>query len=142
MALVHLTETGIISSAGYSITALGTNAPSALTVGTNIPMQKDYSGLGFIFVGEENETTELNENFVLGTATTTIGAGSGPTIATAGTEIFKGEDALAIDAKMDDGVIDAGDVRGFNGSGGNTCLYNNSSVYCTVGWKLDIPTDI
>ncbi len=55
---------------------------------------------------------ESNENFVLGTGTTTA---TTTAIADAGGKIFKGEDALAIDAKMDDGVIGTGDVRGFDG---------------------------
>ena len=136
-AFNQLVDTGIIST---DITLSGASATGhvALTPGTDIPQQKDYSGLGFIFVGENSE------NFVLGTGATTVAATTA--IADAGGAIFKGEDALAIDAKMDDGTMTTGDVRGFNGvakdATATTCSYSDSDIVCTVGWKLDIPTDI
>jgi len=130
-ALIHLVDSKIMLDA-TTITTAGTTASTELDVGDEIPEHKDYDNLGFI-LGSRSDV-----NYVLGGGDFDAIADTSSTYANAA---FSGLDALSIDLKMDDGVIDAGEVRGF--SGGDTaaianCSYDTDEVLCTLAWEVEI----
>ena len=107
---------------------------ATLTPGTNIPASK-LKNAGWEF------DSKGSANYVILTKATTMATGSATTAAQNFTAnpALPGPDALSIDTKIDDGVVDAGKVRGYTATIGTACDYknNNATGDCALAFQVD-----
>lgn len=119
-----------------TITGLGANADGAL--GTNLPRSK-LGNAGWAF---DNVASSYNVVVLTGdpaAATSSVnGLSSGTGVAATGA--LTPTDALAIDAKIDDGIANAGEVRAIRGTCFSTTTYTvaTTTVECALSFSVQI----
>ncbi len=111
---------------------------TAQVPGTNIPASKIKSG-GWVF----DYVTAFSQNVVILTNTTTATTGDGDQAPAYVEGVLLPTDALSIDSKIDDGVANAGKIRGVEPTGNactTTAAYTVATATkdCALSYQVDV----
>ncbi|HLD77158.1 MAG TPA: prepilin-type N-terminal cleavage/methylation domain-containing protein [Rickettsiales bacterium] len=139
-AWIHLKSAGILDSTILSTTFTAVSAVAVTSFGGIIPASKiKASGWDFDY-----NTTSLQNVVVLTGAMATALSASSSNSFVKGTSIAVGAitptDALAIDAKFDDGVANTGKIRGILSGCFSTTTYTttDSDKECPLSYQIDV----
>ena len=129
MAWYMLTQIGSVAGSYTAAAATTSQVP-----GTHMPASKiRAAGWLFDYISSQNVA-------VLTGATVTTGIGTGSTLANFSSGVITPVDALSIDTKVDDGVANAGKVRGLLAACFSTTTYTvaTTTKTCALSYQVDI----